>query len=250
MEFDGDRVTRFDEAFQPGGFEDSGHLGYQACLGSYGYDQQRDIIRIGKTIWQDRLGEDPVNFRPGFFSANDYTYQILCMEGFSQGSCSLPGRVDPEQFSVWRKTCPFAHHTDPLDRKAPGSMEFFEVPVTSDFEATATAPRAETFTPPHLRIEDPYTSQEAEALICKALDRAPADGVGVHTAVFVTHNAVGWGQAEDPHVERLRNLASLLRKVARGRGMVVVPAGLQAVHEQADRRWRAARAPWEGEDFA
>ena len=214
---------------------------YEGYLGSYGYDLQREIIGVGKAVWRDKLGEDPVNFRPGFFSANDYTFQILCTEGFSQGSCSLPGRVAPEQCSLWQKSYPFAHHTDPLDRKITGSMEFFEVPVTSDFEAKGVSSNGEPFTPRHLRVEAADVSEQAESLINKHLNRMEADRPDVRSIVFVTHNSVGWGEEEDPHLERLHNLASLLRGIAEKRKMELVPASLDFLHREADRRWRGAR---------
>jgi hypothetical protein len=225
-------------------------VNYQSYLGSYSYDRQQEIIRLGKAVWQDKLGEEGVCFRPGFFSANDYTFQILCMEGFSQGSCSLPGRVDPEQFSLWRESYPFAHHADPLDRKLKGTMEFYEVPATSDFEAQEADPDAETFTPPHLRIEDPDVTQEARSIINKQLNRMLGQKADVKSIVFVTHNSVGWGQKEDPHLERLHNLASLLRSIADRRKMRLVPATLAMLHEQADRLWREARGLPRQEDTA
>jgi hypothetical protein len=129
-------------------------------------------------------------------------------------------------------------------------MEFYEVPATSDFEAQEADPDAETFTPPHLRIEDPDVTEEARSIINKQLNRMLGQKADVKSIVFVTHNSVGWGQKEDPHLERLHNLASLLRSIADRRKMRLVPATLAMLHEQADRLWREARGLPRQEDTA
>ena len=209
---------------------------YQSYLGSYGYDRQREIIQMHKEIWRDRMGREPTCFRAGFFSASDYTYQILCMEGFKEASCSLPGRIDLEQCSVWSKACPFPHHTDPLDRKLRGTMELYEVPVTSDHDAPEHV-RAETFTPRHLRIDEPEINDYAESLIGRQLDRMQAEGAAVKALHFVTQNSAGWGGAEDPLSDRLRNLARMLAALAEERAMTLTPAALSTVHRAADEAW-------------
>jgi len=214
---------------------------YQSFLGCYGYDREREVIQLQKQIWQERLGTAPVNFRGGFFSASDYTFQILCLEGFHQGSCSLPGRIDAEQCSIWQGACPSPHHTDPLDRKAAGTMDFYEVPVTSQHDAPEYAP-AETFTPPHLRIEAPDINEYARGLMERTLGWMDAERVPVKAVTFVTQNSAGWGGPEDPLTERLHNLASLLRSVAQRAGMRIEPADLAGLHQAADLKWRSTGA--------
>jgi len=211
---------------------------YKACLGAYKYDRQREIVHLGRTIWEDKMGEAVSSLRAGFFSANDYTYQVLCLEGFRQANCCLPGRIDDEQYSMWQGCYPFPHHTDPLDRKIQGTMEVFEVPVTSDFEASELS-RAETFTPPHLRIENPQVTEYAKALIGKHLDRMLVERVSVKTITFITRNSVAWGRPEDPHIERLHNLVLLVRSIAERRKMQLRAETMASLHEEADRRWRA-----------
>lgn len=220
--------------------------GYQACLGSYSYDRQREIVGLGRKVWQDRFGEAPTTFRSGFFSANDYTFHVLCMEGFRQGSCSLPGRMDNEQCSLWFPSYPFPHHTDPLDRSAPGTMEFYEVPVSSDFEA-ATHISYETYTPPHLRVEEPDVHSYARDLLERQIERMREDQVDVRAVSFVTSNIVGWGRPDDPHVERLQNLCAMLREVADEQSMALRPTTLLALHASADELHQRMRELEEGE---
>jgi hypothetical protein len=208
--------------------------GYQSYLGSYSYDRQREIVGLAKTTWEQQLGEAAVTFRSGFFSANDYTFHVLCMEGFRQGSCSLPGRMDNEQCSMWFGSYPFVRHTDPLDRTTKGTMEFLELPVTSDFEAASYLTH-NTYTPPHLRIEEPDIHTYARDLIVRQLDRMAADKVPVRVISFVTSNLVGWGKDDDPHVERLRNLCVALREIADERKLTLGWAPLARLHGLMDR---------------
>lgn len=206
---------------------------YQAYLGAYNFDRQREIVQLGRAMWENALGEALTTFRPGFFSANDYTFHVLCMEGFQQGSCSLPGRVDNEQCSVWPRSYPFPHHTDPLDRTAQGTMEFFEVPVTSDFEA-APYVSFETYTPPHLRIEEPDVHEYARDLVKRHMGRMLEDKVAVRTLTFVTSNLVGWHKGDDPHAERLRNLCQMLREVADELNLDLTGSSVAGVHAACD----------------
>ncbi len=208
--------------------------GYQSYLGSYSYDRQREIIRVGRRSWEDSLGQEPRAFRPGFFSANDYTFHAACMEAFRQGSCSLPGRMDNDQCSMWFEAYPFPHHTDPLDRLSAGTMEFYEVPVTSDFEAAASI-SYETYTPPHLRIEEPDLHAYAQPLMARWLDWMDEEATEVKVLHLVTSNVVNWAQQEDPHVERLRNLCQALREAAQQWELSVQWSSLEALHQRADR---------------
>jgi len=212
--------------------------GYASYLGSYSFERQREILHQAREAWQDALGRAAETVRSGFFSANDHTFHAMVMEGFRQGSCSLPGRTDDEQCSIWRGSYPFPHHTDPLDRTAQGTMEFFEVPVTSDFEAASYLSYG-SYTPPHLRIEEPDLHEYAQELVSRHLARMEGDGVPLKVVNFVTSNRVGWGLPEDPHVERLANLAAMLRELADRMGLRVRGAGVEGIHAAWDAVVRA-----------
>jgi len=212
-------------------------LGYQSFLGAYGYETQREVVELCRTQWEDAWGEAARCFRPGFFSCNDYTFQILCIEGFRQGSCSMPARVDQDQFCIWHKSYPFPHHADPLDRRVKGTMEFYEVPITSDYEAIEY-PIAETFTPAHLRLEDPYMHEHARGLMEKHLSRMEEEGVRTKAICFVTTNSVRWGSDDDPHIGRLQNLVRMLKRMAESRRLRLAPATIESLHRDADLVWR------------
>jgi hypothetical protein len=219
-------------------------VGYRSYLGSYSFDRQREIVGAARKGWEDALGEATSTFRPGFFSANDYTYHVLCMEGFRQGSCSLPGRMDNEQCSMWYGSYPFPHHTDPLDRTLPGTMEFFEVPVTSDFEA-ASYLSYETYTPPHMRIEAPDLHDYVRGLAVRQVGRMAEEEARARALTLVTSNLVGWGEPDDPHVDRLHNVCEMLREVAADGGLTLQNRPLEKTHDMFDDAWRAE---WSAEE--
>jgi hypothetical protein len=214
--------------------------GHQAWLGSYNFDRQRSIICQSREAWQDQFDRRPATFRPGFFSANDHTYHVLVMEGFTQGSCSLPARMDNDQCSMWLSACPYTHHTDPLDRLPAGTMEFLEFPVCSDY-ASVSSLTTSSYTPPHLRVEDPNLHDFAEELIERHLENMSEAGAPLTVITLVTSNVVAWGADEDPHVERLRNLCGLLRSVAEQRGRPLEWMSMAELHDLWDERIGAAR---------
>jgi len=216
--------------------------GYQTWLGAYPFERQREILSAMRATWQNHVGTAPEAVRPGFYSANDHTFHALCMERFRHGSCSLPGRLDNEQHSMWQQAPPDPHHTDPLDRSMAGSMEFLEFPVAAD---TSDAPsmQAGTYTPPHLRIEAPDLNAWSERFIESHVDGMIARAVPVPTVTFVTSNLAPWGRDVDPHIERLHNLCAMLRRIAEQRDMTLVGPGMAGLHDLWHERL-AAPAPF------
>jgi hypothetical protein len=214
--------------------------GHQTWLGSYSFERQRAVVAESRQAWQDHMDERPRSFRPGFFSANDHTYHVLVMEGFTQGSCSLPARMDNDQCSMWLTACPYAHHTDPLDRLPAGSMEFLEFPVCSDY-ASVSSLTTSSYTPPHMRIEDPSLHDYARELIERHLENMEEAGLPLQVITLVTSNVVGWGADDDPHVERLQNLCELIRSIAEARGRSLDWRILAELHDLWDDEIRACR---------
>lgn len=210
--------------------------GYQNCLGSYRMDRQREIINLVATGWENRVGRRPAAFRPGFFSANDYTYQVLCLEGFTEGSCSLPGKVDLDRCTRWDNTFPFPHHTDPLDRRASGTMEFFEVPVSSDFEATGQTD-SEMFIPHYLRIEQGSATEQETQLVRSLLERMEQEKMRVRVLTFVTSNRSGWDEHQNALAKRVEKLVKITENAAREYDLEVSSTTLADIHAHADEVW-------------
>jgi hypothetical protein len=162
------------------------------------------------------------------------------MEGFTQGSCSVPARMDNDQCSMWFGACPHAHHTDPLNRLPAGTMEFLEFPVCSDYDSVSSLTTS-SYTPQHLRIEDPDLHDFAEELIERHLQGMEDAGAALPVITLVTSNCVGWGREDDPHEERLRNLCGLLRRIAERNGRDLEWLSLEELHDIWDERIRAEK---------
>jgi len=104
---------------------------YKRDLGTYGVDEQRDIIEESMHRFADALGRRPRSFRAAQFSASDATYQLLYNLGFTQGSLSSPGRNLPRRSAVWVDAPNFPHYVDPHNRLKVGSLEFLEIPLST-----------------------------------------------------------------------------------------------------------------------
>ena len=62
--------------------------------------------------------------------------QPCCPRDSDAGSVSQPGRRLPTYHATWVGACPEIHYPHRADRLAPGSLDFVEVPLTSDHNST------------------------------------------------------------------------------------------------------------------
>lgn len=106
---------------------------YMAHYGQLSYDEQVALLSEAATLWHSAMGERPLYFRPGTFSANDTTFRALATLGFRGGSISAPGRIYREIRSVWTGTEPDPHRTNPDFRLMPGDMSLGNMPLSADF---------------------------------------------------------------------------------------------------------------------
>jgi hypothetical protein len=106
---------------------------YMGHLGQFSYDEQVTLLSEAATLWHHAMGERPLYFRPGTFSANDTTFRALLQAGFRGGSVSAPERVFREIYSVWTGAEPDAHRTNAEFRLVPGGMKLVNVPLSADF---------------------------------------------------------------------------------------------------------------------
>jgi len=106
---------------------------YDADLGAYSGEEQRRMIAAAAEAWKEALGERPLYFRGGYFSANDATFEVLTDLGFEGGSLSIPGRVLPQHHSVWAGAPDYPHRANTVFRLLTGSSSFIEVPVSVDY---------------------------------------------------------------------------------------------------------------------
>ena len=101
-------------------------------LGAYSPEDQRLIADFAAERFADALGVRPRSVRSGKYSASDATYKVLYDLGFRQGSLSRPGWEIPRFATRWEGALPDAHYVDPASRLKPGSLPFFELPLSTD----------------------------------------------------------------------------------------------------------------------
>jgi len=104
--------------------------------GSFGpaiLPKQVALLSEALALWQQAMGERPLYFRPGTFSANDATFRALQDTGFVGGSISAPGRIYREIRAVWTGAEPDPHRPNADFRMMPGDMPFGNMPLSSDY---------------------------------------------------------------------------------------------------------------------
>ena len=214
--------------------------GYKGFLGSYRIDQQKEIISVGAKTFEDALGRAPESFRPGEFSANNDTVIALCELEFRQGSFSLPERYAAARYCNWRGAYPFAHHVDPLDVRQPGTLELYDVPVTSDFNKT-TLNGQEDFTPLFLGSEQLEAPEHAEFLVSNHIDRMKRDGVNVKTITCVSTTCANYEDRGSRASQALGHIIDTVRRLADENGLELAPATLAEIHGEADRLYKLGK---------
>jgi len=106
---------------------------YRAHLGGMTAERQRAAISEAAAVWQAAFGRGPLYFRPGTFSANDYTFALLVELGFRGGSVSAPGRVFRDLYAIWTGAVPDPHRPHHCFRQLEGELPFANIPLTQDF---------------------------------------------------------------------------------------------------------------------
>ena len=103
-------------------------------LGTYDAASQREIVEGTIATFESLLGLAPVTCRPGFASANDYTFPVLAECGVRQTSASMPGRKMTDLAANWAGAPLFAHYVNPNNRFLEGGLDLVEIPISVDWE--------------------------------------------------------------------------------------------------------------------
>ena len=195
---------------------------YGQVLGQYSAPMQREIIQQGMEVFVEAIGEHPISFRPGNFSASDETFAVLTALGFRQGSVSDPGRDVPKLAAVWKEACPYPHWANAEDKLGPGGLPFLEIPVTTD--PYRLHPNG---FPYELRIESGPFRDWHEPIIRQALDRMASDHVAFRCLCLFTHN---FFEYSDPNADQTQTVQELVEVLDALRGTYeVIPATLTAM---------------------
>ncbi len=205
-------------------------LRYKDYLGGYSLEEQIKILKEAVSIWQQALGKIPRSFRPGNFSANDSTFKALYTVGFRQGSVSAPEREMAEARAVWRGTYPYAHHAHPAFRLISGDLDFYEVPVTEDWDRRIW----EGASAMELRIEM-GSAEDHYCTIKKRISDMIEKKIPTKTLVAITHNTFDYKNKVERQREVLEKVADCLWQSTDRFDFELCPITLDRLHQIVDK---------------
>ena len=196
---------------------------YRAHLGGMTADEQRAVISEATAVWQAAFGRRPRYFRPGTFSANDSTFQILVDLGFRGGSVTAPGRVFLDLCAVWTGAVPDPHRPHGCFRQLEGDLPFADIPLTQDFSKLEEINGRYYYRDLRPDYDDVDHRVLVENVVEQLARRRPAIPV-IH---FDTHNDNDY---TDPHDRVRRNYETVLGAIPEA----CAKAGLCAVGSTVD----------------
>lgn len=179
---------------------------YKAHFGGLTRAQQYAIVSEATALWQAGMGKRPQYFRPGTFSANDNTFEVLDTLGFLGGSASIPGRVYPDLNAVWAGATPDPHRANRVFRQVPGDLDFVNIPLSVDLSSHEVRGGREFCWDLRPDWEKADYRQIASNIVEQVVARNPAVPV-VH---LVTHNDNDYSNPDD---RVCRNYQTVLREV-------------------------------------
>lgn len=162
-------------------------------LGGLGADTQQAVLNQATKMFEEGAGFRPVLFRPGCFSANDFTFGILTELGFKGGGVSIPGRVWPERYCIWSAAYPYAHFAHRAFRQNPGDLKFVNIPLSVDMLSPLSYNPVGFYHYPDLRPGGVYSVKEEvqfkrSVLLRNILKKMAADDPPLKTLVVDVHN--------------------------------------------------------------
>ena len=198
-------------------------------LGQFQEAEQRKILKEAKEKWTQIMGKEPTSFRPGNFSANDWTFPLLAELGFSQGSVSAPWRNMPRYYANWEGVVPDPHHVNALSRLTSGNLEFLEVPVTVDPERR-TMPGGWSC---EFRIEMGDVGHHL-LTIKNSLIRFSAEDPEIKALVSITHNTIDYADRVAEEYQVLEGIIPRLQDLADSLNFTLIPTTVFDLHQRVD----------------
>jgi peptidoglycan/xylan/chitin deacetylase (PgdA/CDA1 family) len=209
---------------------------YRAHFGGLTAAQQTAILSEAVEMWRSGLGRRPQYFRPGTFSANDFTFEVLETLGFLGGSISVPGRVYPDLNAVWAGAVPDPHPANAVFRQLAGELSFVNIPLSVDLSSVEERGGRQFCW--DLRpdwAEADYT-RIATNIVTQVLDRNPQ----VPVLQIVTHNDNDFSEPSDRVCGNFRLVLEAVGEACRRAGARPVGATFADVTALVRQRGRRA----------
>jgi hypothetical protein len=208
-----------------------------AWLGSLGYDDQREIIRMAKQDLEDVIGKPCLGYRACYASANHFTYPIIQELGFQWASTSASGSYKPEIYARWAGGWPFPYHPSRKNMLIPGDLAVYEITLTRGlhtfFMGNPDRPldmRAET--PPEIVGSDGKNFRRIIEENLVEMDRVDQP---VRVIIGASHNTNPYADPLSYQHKNLWHVCHLVRELCQTRGYEFIPASFLQIKQEADR---------------
>ena len=199
---------------------------FLAHFGELTAEDQVALLSESAALWHQAMGERPLYFRPGTFSANDATFRVLAELGFRGGSISAPNRVFHDIRTIWTGTELDPHRGHRAIRQFPGDLEFGNMPLSADTSVLLTEQgnrrrhadfRPDTDWPGQFGIS--YRTI-AENTLRQVMERAPA----VPVLNAISHNHYEYSDAADTYTQRFKVMLDEMLGACQRAGVATKPA--------------------------
>jgi hypothetical protein len=199
---------------------------YARDLGEYPAAEQREIIRLAKSDFEEALGLATTTYIACCGSHSDDTFPLLVEQGFQQFIRSpgrfVSGRPDKTSYGA----LPFAHHAHARSRILVGDLDLYVIPVTNNPRRIISG--RNPFDP----RPDSHVVADYEAAVREtwefALEMQTALNVTVRTLYLGLHNVPSLDEG------RLAYAIEQARAATEAAGLAFTPASYETIHAFAD----------------
>jgi hypothetical protein len=208
-----------------------------AWLGSLGFEEQREAIRMAKEDLESVTGKPCLGYRACYSSANHVTYPVVEDLGFQWASTSASGSYKPEIYARWAGGWPFPYHPSRKNKLVPGDLKIYEITLTSGLH---TFFMGNPDRPLDMRVETPPEIAGPEganfrAVIEENLVEMERRDQPVRVIIGASHNTNPYADPTSNQHQNLWYACHLAKEVCQGRGYEFIPASFMEIKQEADR---------------
>jgi len=213
-------------------------FGHAVELGALSYAEQKTTLERGMNLFERYFAFRPEIFRPGCFSENDNTYQVLHELGLKGGSVCIPGRIWMERYCVWAGAYPHPHYANENFRQTEGRLPFVEIPLSVDRSKLLRHPLGfDHF--PDLRPGDVYTTENViprdhKTVLANIIRQLAEEKPRLKTIVIDVHNDRNFRDLSTTPARQLRVVLDNLEPELAKYGLKPI----NATYDQAIERFR------------
>jgi hypothetical protein len=206
-------------------------------LGSLGYEQQREAIRMAKEDLESVTGKACLGYRACYASANHYTFPVLEELGFQWSSTSASGSYKPEIYACWAGGWPFPYHPSRKNKLVPGDLKIYEITLSRGLHIFFMG---NPDRPLDMRVETPPEIVGPEganfrAIMEENLIEMQRCDQPVRVLMSASHNTNPYADPASFQHKNLMYVCHLAKEVCLNHGSEFVPSSFLDVMQAAER---------------